>query len=161
MKFQPIQQEQVTPSLQVRGQSANYKSLFATQALIAETIIAKVDYEKKLQQPDRYSVQINETEHIILSPTYLQYLNHSCTPNVFFDTTDMVLRALRDIKAGEELRFFYPSTEWKMTEAFECICGSPACLGQIQGAAYLTYDSLNKYRLSQYILNKFKNLGKA
>ena len=73
----------------------------------------------------------------------------------------MELKTLRAIKVGEELNFFYPSTEWKMTEAFDCLCGSSECLGQIQGAAYLTYDNLTKYRLSKYILDKFQNLGKS
>lgn len=53
-------------------------------------------------------LQVGETEHIMLSPEWLQYVNHSCTPNVFFDTSTLKLIALKDIKAGEELCFFYP-----------------------------------------------------
>lgn len=159
MKSQISKIQQVTPFLEVRQQSADYKSLFAAQDLETNTIIANFSFEKKIAKPDRYSVQVNETEHIILSPTYLQYINHSCSPNVFFDTTTMELKTLKTIKVGEELAFFYPSTEWKMTEAFNCICDSSACLGEIQGAAYLTYDNLKKYRLSRYILDKFRNLG--
>jgi SET domain-containing protein len=40
----------------------------------------------------------------------MQYINHSCDPNVAFDTTAFKLVALKDIKAGDELVFFYPST---------------------------------------------------
>lgn len=158
MKSQSIQREQVTSTLEVRQQSADYKSMFAIQDLNVNTIIANFSFGEKLQKPNRYSVQINETEHIILSPLYLQYINHSCSPNVFFDTTTMELKTLRPIKAGEELAFFYPSTEWKMTEVFNCVCGSPECLGQIQGAAYLTYDILKKHRFSKYILDKYQNI---
>ena len=161
MDSQVIPNQQVTDSLEIRTLSADYKSLFVLQTLKADTIIADFSYEKKLEQPDRYSVQLNETEHIILSPNYLQYINHSCSPNVFFDTTTMELKTLRQIEAGEELMFFYPSTEWKMTEAFNCICGSSECLGEIQGAAYLTYDNLVKYRFSKYILDKYRNLSKG
>ena len=77
---------------------------------------------------------------------------------MFLDTQKMELKTLQSIKAGEELVFFYPSTEWKMKEPFNCICKSPDCLQRIQGAAYLTYDNLVKYRLSEYILDKYRNL---
>lgn len=33
-------------------------------------------------------------------------------------------RALRDIQPGDELSFFYPSTEWEMAQGFECKCGA-------------------------------------
>lgn len=158
MKSQSIQNEKVTSILEVRAKSADYKSMFARKELSANSIISNFSYTEKFEQADRYSVQINETEHIRLSPDYLKYINHSCRPNVFFDTTTMELKTLRPIKEGEELAFFYPSTEWKMTEAFNCVCGTPECLGQIQGAAYLTYDNLKKHRFSKYILEKYQNV---
>ena len=36
----------------------------------------------------------------------------------------MRLTALRPISEGDELTFFYPSTEWAMAEPFECGCGA-------------------------------------
>lgn len=158
MENQVIQNQQVNTLFEVKAQSVGYKSIFATQNLKVDTVIAKFSYEEKLPIPNRYTVQINETEHISLSPDYFKYLNHSCAPNVFLDTHKMELKALRAIEAGEELMFFYPSTEWKMTEAFDCICQQPDCLQRIQGAAYLTYDNLVKYRLSEYILDKYRSL---
>lgn len=41
---------------------------------------------------------------------------------------------LRPIAAGEELSFFYPSTEADMAAPFHCRCGAPGCLGIIDGA---------------------------
>ena len=161
MKSRSIQNEQVTPILEIRAESADYKSLFALQDLDANTVISTFSHKEKLLKADRYSIQLNETEHITLLPNYLQYINHSCHPNVFFDTTTMEMKTLEFIKKGEELSFFYPSTEWKMTEVFNCNCGNSECLGEIQGAAYLTYDNLVKYRLSKYILDKYRNLGKV
>lgn len=52
------------------------------------------------------------------------YINHSCAPNVAMDVDRMVVRALEDIAIGEELSFFYPSTEWEMEQPFECWCNS-------------------------------------
>jgi hypothetical protein len=151
--------ENVTPFLEVREEiSTGYKSLFVRQNLDANVVLEKFTYDAKLKTPTRYTVQISETDHIELSPNYLQYANHNCEPNMFFDIVKMEFVTLRAIEEGEELSFFYPSTEWKMTESFNCICNSSNCLKQIQGAAYLTYDNLVKYRLSEYILDKYRNL---
>ncbi len=109
-----------------------------------------------LQYPNRYTVQISDDKHIILSPLYLEYINHSCDPNCFFDTSQFVLKALKDIQAGEEFNFFYPSTEWEMDEAFECQCHSKKCLGAIRGAKYLDEKYLQAYQFTDYILNKIR-----
>lgn len=108
-------------------------------------------------QPTYLTLQIGLRKHITLQPGYLQYVNHSCEPNVFFDTSAMQLIAIKNINAGDELVFFYPSAEWKMSRAFNCCCGSPACIGIIKGAAWLSHEVLNKYRLTDFIqqqLNK-------
>lgn len=159
METTTLIKDQVTPFLEVReNPQTGYHSMFAAKSLEAHTVLSKFGYERKLTTPSRFSVQVNETEHITLKPQYLQYINHSCHPNLFFDTQKMELVVLRPVEAGEELSFFYPSTEWRMTEAFDCGCNSKHCLGHIQGAAYLTYDSLVKYRLSAHILQKFIDL---
>ena len=63
----------------------------------------------------------------------------------------MVVRALRDIQPGDELRAFYPSTEWRMAERFECRCGEPECLGVIGGAAEAPRHALARHRLSPVV----------
>ena len=107
-----------------------------------------------LQYPSRYTVQIGEDKHIILAPLFLEYINHSCDPNCFFDTKRFVLIALKDISAGEEFKFFYPSTEWDMEEAFECYCGCKNCLHEIRGAKYLDEHQLQQYRFTDFIQQK-------
>ena len=93
----------------------------------------------------------------MLTPEFLQYINHSCSPNVFFDTKNMVVIALRKIEIGEEFSFFYPSTEWSMDRGFDCLCKSENCLKYIQGAAHLPPEILAEYQLSEYIEEKLKN----
>jgi hypothetical protein len=44
----------------------------------------------------------------------------------------------KGLKAGQELTFFYPSTEWDMDQGFDCFCGSENCLGYIGGAKNMT-----------------------
>jgi hypothetical protein len=63
----------------------------------------------------------------------------------------MELRAIRDIEPGEELTFFYPSTEWDMITPFQCLCGSSQCLKRIGGARYLSLNVLSRYFINQHI----------
>jgi hypothetical protein len=39
-----------------------------------------------------------------------------------------VLRAIRNIEPGDELHYFYPSTEWAMADIFDCQSGEVDCL---------------------------------
>ena len=100
------------------------------------------------------TVQISEFEHITLKPTYLQYINHSCDPNAFFDVDAMNLIAVKDIKEQEELTFFYPSTEWSMVQPFDCFCKSDTCLHRIEGASKIQITTLKEYKLSSFISKK-------
>lgn len=104
-----------------------------------------------VQRPTYLSVQVDDDRHILLAPEFLQYINHSCAPNTFFDTTNGEVVAVRDIAPNEEISFFYPSTEWTMTQPFECFCGSANCLGQIQGAKHLHRKMLAQYRFAGHI----------
>ena len=99
----------------------------------------------------RMTVQVSEDHHIELGPTYLELINHSCDPNVFFDTQRWQLVAMKPIAPGDELCFFYPSTEWHMASPFECACGSERCLGRITGASRIAPAVLATHRLSVHV----------
>jgi len=130
------------------------KSLHATIEFKSGQIINHFTPKKILNRPNYLTVQISDHQHIMLNPEFLQYINHSCNPNVFFDTQKMMVMALRKIEIGEELTFFYPSTEWSMAQGFDCTCQSETCLKYIQGAAHLPPNTLKKYKLSQLIEQK-------
>lgn len=135
------------------------KSLHTTVEFEDGQIIANFGSKEILERPNYLTVQIGEHQHIMLDPEFLQYINHSCDPNVFFDTKNMILIALRKIKIGEQLTFFYPSNEWSMARRFNCLCQNEICLGYIQGAAHIPLNILTKYKLSQYIQQKLKKDG--
>lgn len=85
---------------------------------------------------------VDPKDHIELN-SVLVYVNHSCSPNAAFDLSssnknEWNFRALRDIQPGDELGFFYPSTEWDMDQGFECRCKAKNCLGYIRGAKELS-----------------------
>lgn len=135
------------------------KSLHTTVEFEDGQIIANFGSKEILERPNYLTVQIGEHQHIMLDPEFLQYINHSCDPNVFFDTKNMILIALRKIEIGEQLTFFYPSNEWSMDRGFNCLCQNENCLGYIQGSAHIPLNILTKYKLSQYIQQKLKKDG--
>jgi len=125
--------------------------LFANASFkVGENIVA-FNASKIVDTPNYLTVQISETKHIYLFPEYLQYVNHCCEPNVLFNTSTMQLECISDIEVGEELRFFYPATEWRIAQQFICNCGKPSCVGLIQGAADTPSEVLNKYKLTDFI----------
>lgn len=150
-----IKKISTTPELEIHENTqTGFKSLFAAKNIEEGIVLSKIDFEKMLNAPDKYSVQIGENQHVVLKPDYLKFINHSCNPNVFFDLNRMEIRTLREIKSGEEIAFFYPSTEWKMTEPFDCLCGSSNCLTRIAGAYNLSSDSFRKYQFSDFVLQR-------
>lgn len=131
--------------------SNQQNALFALQAFQPGEVIAKFWAGTIASEPTYLTVQVDVGKHITLQPEFLQYINHSCDPNVFFDTALMQLVALREIAQGVEMTFFYPSTEWEMTQQFTCYCGHHACLGEIKGAAFLSEEATKQYKLTDFI----------
>jgi len=141
------------PRFEIRElQPQGHRALFSRKSFQIGEPIQAFASSQTLTQPDRYTVQAAATnQHIVLSPEFLLYINHHCRPNSFFDFRGMQLRAVAPIRPGEEFTFFYPSTEWSMSEAFQCHCGSAHCHGRIQGAAYLSGETLKSYDLAEHI----------
>lgn len=136
----------------------NHHLLVSTRAYQPGDVISAFGSSEIHKQPSKYTVQVAEDKHIILSPEFLQYINHSCNPNVFFNTTTMELTALQSIAPGDEFTFFYPSTEWDMAEPFNCLCGTAQCLGVIKGAKNIAADVLDTYQLTDFIQSKRRQL---
>ena len=116
---------------------------WATGAVVTELSWGPVQHE-----PSRSTIQCGEHLHSEPFPPELRYLNHSCDPNVALDIDAQVARAVRDIAPGDEVTYFYPSTEWQMAEPFVCGCGAAECLGEVTGAAHLRPEVLERYHPS-------------
>ena len=129
----------------------NQKAFIAQTSYQPGDVIANFSAGEILNEPTYLTVQVDIDKHIMLQPEHLQYINHSCDPNVFFDTYTMQVVALRPIAQGDEMTFFYPSTEWDMAQPFTCYCGSKKCLGEIKGAAHINVNVLSKYKLTRFI----------
>jgi hypothetical protein len=103
-------------------------------------------------QPDRYSVQVGEAQHLAsLSPEDTwRYLNHGCAPSARIDFSGGVkaprLLARKPLLEGEEVTFNYLTTEWDMATPFPCSCAAPSCVGRVQGARHLNDTQLSTLR---------------
>ncbi|KAF5565762.1 post-SET domain-containing protein [Fusarium napiforme] len=66
--------------------------------------------------------------------------------------THLNLNRPKGLKVGDELTFFYPSTEWHMAQPFDCLCGTPSCRGRISGARDMTQAQLDGIWLNGHII---------
>ena len=129
----------------------NQKGFFAQRTYQPGEVVIEFSSRETVAEPNYLTVQVGIDKHILLQPEHLQYINHSCEPNLFFDTYAMHIVALKPIAAGDEMTFFYPSTEWEMAQPFICFCGSIGCLGEIKGAAHIHPEILKNYTLTRFI----------
>ena len=135
----------------VLDESNGQKALHATRRFKPGEVLSAFSAGNTLRSPTYLTVQVGDHKHITLLPEFLQYINHSCDPTVFFDTTRMEVVCLKPLQPGDAITFFYPSTEWKMAQPFNCHCGSKNCLQTIRGAAHIAPEILEKYMLTDFI----------
>ena len=126
-----------------------FRSLITKQAYKKGEIICDIPTEKVFDKANRYTVQISRDRHTEVGK--LSALNHSCDPNVILDTERLKMVACRDIEKGEELSFFYPSTEWEMDAPFICLCGALNCIHVVAGARFLPLSTLENHYLNRHI----------
>src|SRR3981081_4050681 len=95
-------------------------------------------------------VALEEAEY---EPVML-FINHSCEPNVGF-AGSIVLVAMRDISAGEELTTDYALFD-DYDGAMECRCGPRSCRGTVSGRDWQRPDLQRKYGgyFSSYLLRR-------
>ena len=139
--------------IQVRRSGVHGKGVFATQPIAkGETIIeytGKVITWKEAQR--RHPHDPDDPNHTFYfhiddkrvidgkdGGNSAKWINHACSPNAEADQDDeagrVFIKALRDIKVGEELNYDYGLVlEGRHTPAvkkeYECRCGSRKCRG--------------------------------
>lgn len=115
-------------------------------------VLARIEGWTPATQRTYTSVQAGEDLDIDLNSD-LVYCNHSCDPTVVFDMSKFEVRVADDnhLRKGDEITFFYPSTEENMDQPFACRCGSERCLGNVRGAKYLDDAVLKSYWLNAHI----------
>ena len=133
------------------------RGLFAEQAVTAGEIVAvkgghirSSDQLAELPDPlPNSAIQITDDLHVVAGAVdeyeaVMLFINHSCQPNVGFGG-NVVLVAMRDIAAGEEL-----TTDYALFDDYEgrmtCSCGADACRRVIDGRDWRRPELQQKYR---------------
>ncbi|KAE8417294.1 hypothetical protein BDV36DRAFT_296322 [Aspergillus pseudocaelatus] len=140
-------------SLQViKGATPFTASARSLVALPAGALFSKITTAIPAPQKTYTSVQTGPGLNIELCSD-LVYCNHSCSPSLEFDMSTFEVRVARDrpLSVGDELTFFYPSTEWDMVQPFNCFCGSQNCLGLIAGSQDMGASVLSRYWLNPHV----------
>lgn len=149
------------------------RGLVAVEAIAAGEVVAVkgghiVDTATMLGLPEHLQnseIQIAEGLHLVAlrdeeyEPVML-FINHSCEPNVGF-AGNVVLAAMRDVEAGEELTTDYALfdvTESSMT----CTCGTPSCRGTIIGDDWRDPGLRERHRgwFSRYLADRQARLDR-
>jgi hypothetical protein len=140
---------------EVVGQRNLNRTAIATREIKEGEVIYDILPYLSKTDADFLSVQISTQEHIL--DQLLEAMNHSCSPTTFVDVHRMQVIAARDISVGEELTFFYPSTEWEMDRPFQCQCQSPQCIGFVAGAKNLSISQMIQFQLNLHIKGLIKH----
>lgn len=153
----PAQQQRASRTgrrIQVRRSGVHGKGVFALQDIpegekiieyVGEIISWKEADRRQSSDPDdpnhTFFFSIGDGKKVIdanVGGNAARWINHSCDPNCESDededTQRVFIRAVRNIKAGEELNYDYglvidePYTK-KLKAQYQCLCGAKNCRG--------------------------------
>jgi uncharacterized protein len=119
----------------IHGTGGFAKRDLAAGEKVIEYVGKRIDKAESLrgcQENNEFIFTLNETEDIDGSVPWnpARFLNHSCSPNCEAEVADdhIWIRAIRVIRAGEEITFNYGYDLVDYRE-YPCRCGSPECVG--------------------------------
>lgn len=122
--------------------------------LPAGALFARITGVTATWPPSYSTTQAGRDLHVELNSN-IHFVNHSCAPTLEWDMERMEIRVVRgrDLKKGDMLSFFYPSTEWVLAQPFDCWCGAGEgkCFKRVEGAATMDPQRLREYWLNGYI----------
>ncbi len=79
--------------------------------------------------PRTYLFGLVDGEHVIDGDGIAAFINHSCDPNCEADEIKghVIIRAIRNIAAGEELAYDYNLYDGDLDDPALCFCGTKRC----------------------------------
>jgi len=135
---------QLAPGLAVKQSSIHGRGCFATTRFagrkkIAEYTGEKITNAEAERRGHRRVLRISGLDQRwsidgSVGGNGTHYINHSCKPNSFMQTVGghLLVMALRDIRAGEEITIDYVSS--LHSDRKRCSCKVPGCRGTINKA---------------------------
>ena len=145
----------LTPAAQARSAGPHSSGSFANEMIRAGATVAVFGghpVTRKLldQLPAerrRRSMQVDDDLFLVSGETAEpgDLVNHSCQPNCGM-FGNIVVVAMRDIEAGEELTFDYATSDGCDYDEFDCNCGHAICRGRITGNDWMLPELQRLYR---------------
>ena len=160
-----MRQSWLSPLATRRPAGTKGMGIFALADIPAGTTVAGfggcvVDRAELNTQPEEvrtHALQIDDDLFIASELPFADadYVNHSCDPNCGI-VGSILLVAMRDVQAGEELCFDYAMTDTDDYDEFGCSCGTDLCRGTITGADWKEPELRDRYRgwTSAYIARR-------
>ena len=123
------------------------RGLIASENLETGTVVEKLEGRivayGKIPEPDiRNAFEIDDDRWMI-PHSGARHINHSCDPNCYI-SSKLDVTTLRKVQKGEPLTIMYNEVtieqymtagallpEWDDRRSFDCLCGSPNCIGRI------------------------------
>ena len=133
----------LTPYAELRDAGPKGLGIFATAPIARGETVAgfggqvfgRQDFDRLDADRRTHSIQI-DTDLYLVSPPELEpadYANHSCEPNAGLLGNVLVV-AITDIAAGEEICFDYAMCDAADYDEFVCECGTARCRRLVTGA---------------------------
>jgi SET domain-containing protein len=160
-----VHQSWLTPFAEVRDAGAKGLGVFATRDIPAGTTVAgfgghvveRTEFDLLEEELRTHSLQVDDRLYLVSLPPFApaDYVNHSCEPNCGI-VGSLLLVAMVDVSAGEELCFDYAMTDTNDYDEFVCACGAPGCRRLITGGDWRLPELQERYRgyFSAYITRK-------
>ena len=155
--------------LEIRDKGPGYRALFTRVDIPAREIVtiwggAIRHYDEVVAMSDRQHTLQIDTDLFIVTTSEgdfgaPDFVNHSCDPNCGLDG-QIVLRAMRDISAGEEITCDYAISESTDIHAFVCECGAENCRRVLTPTDWMLPAVRERYRgwMSPYLARRVAEL---
>jgi hypothetical protein len=159
----------LTPKARPAATSSKGYGSIATEPIAAGEIVAafggrcvtRDEFDLLPTSQQVRSVQIDEFLYMAGTPEPepANFINHSCDPNCVL-SGNVVLVALRDIAAGEELGYDYATSDGSDYDEFECTCGTALCRGKVSGHDWMLPELQLRHRgsFSPYLAKRIAAL---
>lgn len=139
---------------EARAAGAKGWGVFATAPISGGTTVAafggsvcdRAELDTLSEAQRTHSIQIDDDLFMVGSEAFepADYFNHCCEPNAGIVGNILVV-AMRDIDAGEEICFDYAMCDAADYDEFDCACGAPGCRGVVTGADWKLPELRDRY----------------
>jgi uncharacterized protein len=130
------------PHLVIRQSSIDSDGCYTTQPIKkGEFVVEYTGTRLTIKEADKlydkhyrtYLFGLLDRTHVIDGQGVAAFINHSCDPNCEVDEVDgrILVTAIRDIAAGDELTYDYNLYDGDLDDPALCYCGATNCRGSM------------------------------